>query len=130
MAAEDKSKMTSFKLTYRHGPKMALAEVSALAFLESAEPVLRDIAARTRANGDRRLLVNLLDVVGTFGPQEQQAIGQLAARYLSHLERVASLVPQDKITRVSEAAAQAQGMQLRVFTNFTDAVAWLVDEGA
>lgn len=119
----------NFKLTYRHGPKMALAEVSALAFLESAEPLLREIQARTRENGDRRLLVNLLDVVGTFGPDQQQAIGLLAARYLSHLERVASLVPEDKITHVSEAVAQAQGMQLRVFTNFTDAVSWLV-EGA
>jgi hypothetical protein len=77
---------------------------------------------------NRRLLINLLDVVGTLGPQEHRALGMLAVRYLSHLEKVASLVPEDKITRVSEAAAQAQGMQLRVFTNFTQAVAWLVEE--
>lgn len=116
----------TFKLVYRHGPKMALAEVTALAFLESAEPVLRQIEQHTREHGDERLLVNLMDVVGTFGPQEQQAIGMLAARHLSHLEKVASLVPEDKITRVSEQAAQSAGMQLRVFTNFTEAVAWLV----
>jgi hypothetical protein len=116
----------NFKLVYRHGPKMALAEVSALAFLESAEPVLRQIERRTRHHGDTRLLVNLLDVVGTFGPQEQQAIGRLATHHLSHLEKVASLVPEEKITHVSEQVAQAAGMQLRVFTNFTDAVTWLV----
>ena len=118
----------NFKLVYRHGPKMALAEVTALAFLESAEPVLRQIEKRTKQHADKRLLVNLMDVVGTFGPQEQQAIGLLATRYLSHLEKVASLVPEDKITRVSEQVARSAGMQLRVFTNFTDAVNWLVAE--
>jgi hypothetical protein len=105
---------------------MAVVEVSALAFAETAEPVLREIATRTREHGDRRLLINLLDVVGTFETRDQQAMGLLAARYLGHLERVASLVPEDKITRVSEAAAQGQGMQLRVFTKLTDAVSWLL----
>jgi hypothetical protein len=108
---------------------MALAEVTALAFVESAEPVLRQIEKRTRQHEDKRLLINLLDVVGTFGPQEQQVIATLVVKYLSHLERVASLVPEDKITRVSEQAAQVAGMQLRVFANFTDAVNWLVADG-
>lgn len=94
--------------------------------MENAEPALREIAARTRQYHDRRLLINLLDVVGTLGTEEQQALGMLAFRYLSHLEKLASLVAPDKITRVSEAVAQAQGMQLRVFTELTDAVAWLV----
>jgi hypothetical protein len=116
----------SFHLTYKHGAAMSVAEVSALAFVESAEPALREIEARTREHRDRRLLINLLDVVGTLGPQEHHAMGLLAVRHLSHLEKVASLVPEDKITRVSEAAAQAGGMQLRVFTQLTDAVSWLL----
>ena len=116
--------MTTLHLT--HGPAYAVAEVSALAFLESAEPLLRDIAEQTRSHGDRRLLINLMDVVGTLGPQEQHAIGLLAHRYLPHLEKVASLVPAEKLTRVSEAAARAQGMELRVFTTFSEAVDWLV----
>src|SRR5690349_6801710 len=117
----------TFKLVYRHGPKMALAEVTALAFLESAEPVLQQIEKRTRQHDDKRLLVNLKDVVGTFGPEEQVAIAKLATRYLSHLEKVASLVPEEKITRVSEQVAKSAGMQLKVFTSFTDAVNWLVE---
>jgi len=40
---------------------------------------------------------------------------------------VASLVPEDKITRVSEAAAQQQGLQLKVFTQLTSAVNWLLE---
>jgi hypothetical protein len=108
-----------------HGPAYAVAEISALAFAESVEPVLRGISEQTRKHGDRRLLVNLLDVVGTFGLEEQRTIGVLAHRYLSHLEKVASLVPPDKLTRVSEAAARAEGMELRVFTTLPEALDWL-----
>ena len=111
---------------YTRGPNFAVAEVTSLAFLENAVPVLREIVERTREHGDRRLLINLIDVVGTFGPEEQRELGILAHRALSHLEKVASLVPPDKITRVSEAEAQAQGLQLRVFTQLSDAIEWLV----
>lgn len=112
-------------LHFTNGPAYAVAEITALAFLENTEPVLRELAGLTRRFGTRRLLVNLLDVVGTFGPQEQQTIGLLAHRYLAHLDKLASLVPPDKLTRVSETAARAQGLELRVFTQFTDAVEWL-----
>jgi hypothetical protein len=116
----------SATLHYTHGPSFGVVEVTSLAFLENAEPAVREIAERTRHHGDRRLLINLMDVVGTFGPDQQREIEILAYRYLAHLERVASLVPPDKLTRVSEAAAQAQGLQLRVFTQLTDAIEWLV----
>ena len=111
---------------YTHGPNFAVVEVTALAFIEIAEPALVDIAEQTRLHRDRRLLINLMDVVGTFGPEQQRDIGLLAHRYLGHLEKVASLVPPEKITRRSEAAAQAQGLQLRVFTELTEAIDWLV----
>lgn len=113
-------------LHYTLGPRFSVVEITSLAFLENAEPVLRDIAERTRLHQDRRLLVNLVDVVGTFGPEQQREIGLLAYHYLAHLEKVASLVAPDKITRVSEAAARSQGMELRVFTELGDAVEWLV----
>ena len=110
---------------YTHGPAYAVAQVSSLAFMEESLGVLEELAMRTRGSGARRLLINLLDVVGTFGRDEQQAIGLLTHRHLAHLERVASLVPEDKMTRVSEAAARSQGMELRVFTSLPDALAWL-----
>lgn len=113
-------------LHYTHGPAFSVVEVTTLAFLEVAEPALQEIAGHTRQWGDRRLLINLIDVVGTFGPEEQRAIGLLAYQYLSHLEKVASLVPPEKLTRLSEQAARAQGMELKVFTTLSDAVDWLV----
>ena len=110
---------------YTPGPAYAVAEISSLAFIEESVGVLEELARHTRQNGTKRLLINLLDVVGTFGREEQQTIGLLAHRHLAHLERVASLVPEDKITRVSEAAARAQGMELRVFTALPAALEWL-----
>jgi len=111
---------------YTHGANFSVVEVTALAFLEVAVPALHEIAERTRERNDRKLLINLMDVVGTFGPEQQRDLGLLAHRYLGHLQKVASLVPPDKLTRVSEAAAQSQGLQLRVFTQLTDAIDWLV----
>ena len=58
---------------------------------------------------------------------QQREIGLLAYRHLAHLEKVASLVPPDKLTRVSEAAARSQGMELKVFTNLPDAMEWLME---
>ncbi len=112
-------------LHFTHGPSFSVVEVTALAFLEDAEPALAEMAERTREAGTRRLLINLVDVVGTFGPEQQRTIGMLAYRYLSHLQKVASLVPPDKLTRVSEAAAREQGMELRVFTQLVEALDWL-----
>lgn len=112
-------------LHFTHGPSFSVVEVTALAFLEDAEPALVEIARRTRQAGTRRLLINLVDVVGTFGPEQQRAIGLLAHRYLQHLEKVASLVAPEKLTRQSEAAARAQGMELRVFTQLGEALDWL-----
>lgn len=117
----------AFQLRYKHGSAMSVVEVTGLAFADQAQEVVESIQASTMENADRRLLIDLTDVVGTLGPAEHQALGRLAARYLSHLERVASLVPEDKITRVSEATAQKHGLQLKVFTELTSAVAWLVE---
>ena len=113
-------------LHFTHGPAFSVVEVTALAFAETAESVLLAIAERTRQDGTRRLLINLIDVVGTFGPEQQRAIGLLAYHHLGHLEKVASLVPPEKLTRLSEAAARAQGMELRVFSELSEAIGWLV----
>jgi hypothetical protein len=115
-----------YRLSIARGPTFAIAEVSALAFMEVAEDVLAEIATETRAHGDTRLLVNLLDVVGTFDLADQRQLGMLAVRHLSHLSRVASLVPEDKITHASEEAAVSEGLTLRVFTQLTAAVDWLL----
>jgi hypothetical protein len=115
-------------LTYKHGPAMSVVEVSGLAFADQATQALEAIREATHEHGVRRLLIDLTDVVGTLGEREHKALGLLVVQYLSHLERVASLVPEDKITRISEAAARSRGMELRVFTGLTGAVSWLLEQ--
>ena len=116
----------SHELNISRSGRFAVAQVTALAFTEVAGEVLAEIERATREAGDQRLLIDLLDVVGTFEPAFQRELGMLAFKHLSHLKKVASLVPQEKVTHLSEEAAQDQGLQLRVFTTLTDAVTWLL----
>ena len=115
-----------YTLHYSRGDRLAVAEVSGLAFVEDALEVLERIAQETRTHGDKRLLINLLDVVGTMEREDHAYLGQLAFQHLAHLEKVASLVGEDKITRVSQETAMGLGLQLRVFTSVGDAIEWLM----
>jgi len=74
---------------------------------------------------DRRLMVDLRGLGGQLDPAEQVFLGELVAQNLSHLDRVASVVPAEQITRNSENAARQLGMQLRVFASDAEAAAWL-----
>ena len=47
----------AYQLKYTHGPAMAVVEVTALAFSETAELVLREIASRTRERREVDLAV-------------------------------------------------------------------------
>jgi hypothetical protein len=53
-------------------------------------------------------------------------VGEEAARQLQHLQRIASLVPPDRLTRASEKTARRSGLNLTVFTSEEEAVAWLL----
>jgi hypothetical protein len=114
-----------YRLNYVQGPKVAVAAVTALLGSEVVALVLEDLADRTRTSGARRLLIDLLDVPGTLSPREHERMGRAVAQHLWHLEKIASLVPTAKMTRVSETTAKACGVQLRVFDDLTEAIDWL-----
>lgn len=71
------------------------------------------------------LLVDLREVRTIFTPEEQFRIGLEAALSLAHLRKVASLVPPERITRISEKAARRNGTNVRVFGDEQAALAWL-----
>lgn len=73
------------------------------------------------------LLVDLREVQTRFTPQEQFRLGQETALSLSHLRRIASVVPPERITRISEKAAQRDGTDVRVFSDEEEALAWLLE---
>jgi SpoIIAA-like len=72
-----------------------------------------------------RVLVDLRRVVTPFDRTEQFRIGEEAAASLSHMDRIASLVPPERVTRVSEKAARRNGTNVRVFDREQEAVDWL-----
>jgi hypothetical protein len=72
-----------------------------------------------------RVLVDLRGVQTPFSRLEQFRIGEEAAASLSHMNRIASLVPAERVTRVSEKAAQRNGTNVRVFDDEQAAIAWL-----
>ena len=72
-----------------------------------------------------KVLVDLRGVVTPFTRPEQFRIGEEAAASLSHMERIASLVPPERVTRVSEKAARRNGVNVRVFDDEDQAIAWL-----
>ena len=74
---------------------------------------------------NRRALFDMRGVATLTSFTDHYAIGDEAARQLSHLRRAASLVPADRITRASEKTAQRSGFNLVVFTDEAEAIAWL-----
>lgn len=86
------------------------------------------VAADTLAQGDRLLLVNLLQVEESLDSTGHFVLGEQVARQLGHLSRLASVVPPARMTRTSEKVARAHGVQLRVFDAEPPALAWLLDD--
>jgi hypothetical protein len=74
------------------------------------------------------VLVDLRGVVTPFSRAEQSRIGEDAATSLSHMDCIASLVPPERVTRVSEKAARRHGANVRVFSDEREAIAWLEEE--
>jgi hypothetical protein len=83
------------------------------------------IGVETAGWETRRVLFDLRGVETLTAFTEHYAIGEEAARQLPHLHRVASLVEPHRITRASEKTAQRAGMNLSVFTDEAEALAWL-----
>jgi hypothetical protein len=100
-------------------------EVAGPSSLKNFVEMVSAFSAETLYWSDRRALVDLRKVVGELTHQEQVFLGELVAQDLSHLEKIASIVPEALVTHNSENAAQQMGMRLRVFSSKDAAVAWL-----
>ncbi|HEX2545896.1 MAG TPA: STAS/SEC14 domain-containing protein [Ramlibacter sp.] len=74
---------------------------------------------------DDRVLVDLRKVGTEFTRHEQFRIGEETAASLSHMEKIASVVPAERITRVSEKTAKRMGANLCVFDDEGAAIRWL-----
>jgi hypothetical protein len=102
--------------------------IAGSASMEAFALLTAQAGEESRQRRDRRLLVDLTGVEGSLAFTEQFRLGQIAAAHFGHLLRLASLVPEDKLTRTSEKVALSMGVQLRVFASREQAVLWLGSE--
>lgn len=107
------------------GPDFTTLEIAGQASMEAFAQLAAEVGELSRRRRDKRLLIDLTKVSGALVFTEQFRLGQIAAAHFGHLERLASLVPEDRITRTSEKVALAMGMQLRVFGARAEASQWL-----
>ena len=76
------------------------------------------------------LLLDLRGVTSRY-PQEQEfRVGQEIVTSLSHMKRIASVVPTDRITRLAERAARRSVVSIRVFDDEALALDWLREPAA
>lgn len=83
------------------------------------------VAAESLVWPVRRALFDLRSVRTLTSFTEHCSVGEQVARHLRHLQRIASVVPGDRLTRASEKTARQSGVNLSVFTSEAEAVAWL-----
>jgi hypothetical protein len=105
--------------------EFTLCKVVGPASMDDFAALIVAMGEATRKAGDKRVLVDLLGVEGEMKFTDHFQIGQMVAQHMRHLDRLASVVPEEKITRTSEKVAVKQGMQLRVFTSMNEAIRWL-----
>jgi hypothetical protein len=116
---------TSLEVSIHRLPEFTSVRLSGPATIDDFVHIIRAMAGESRRLGDRRMLVDQLGIPNTLKFTDHFRIGEEVAQHLQHLEKLASVVPPEKITRTSEKVALQQGMQLRVFTSMTEAVRWL-----
>lgn len=115
----------SFDVKIHRSPQFTSVTVTGPASLDDFVALMTTVGEQTRRAGDKRVLVNLLGIEGDLKFTDHFQLGSQAAQLLRHLDKLASVVPADKITRTSEKVAQKQGFALRVFASVDEAVRWL-----
>jgi len=108
----------------RH-PDYVAVELTGQVDLATLLELIRKLGALSREAGDTRVLFDSMNMTGDVHFGGQMQIGEQIARSMSHLARVASVMPAEKITRNSEKVARAQGVQLRVFASRDEAIEWI-----
>ena len=115
----------SLRFDVEHKEGYSVVRVEGAPSLGQFLSFLQLMGVETTGWKSRRALFDLRGVETLRNFTDHYAMGEEAARQLSHLHRVASLVPPDRITRASEKTAQRSGMNLVIFTDEPSAVAWL-----
>jgi hypothetical protein len=106
--------------------EVLVAQVTGLVSLPAWEQLLREMAAALSQRRHDRLVVNLTQLVGWLGVPERTSVGALMATHLRGMKKVALFIQPQKITGVVQTEAQRQGLQLRLFSEYEEALNWAV----
>jgi hypothetical protein len=116
--------MLNFGLT--GGEVFAVARLEGLVSLDAWRAVLEELAtALATTAAPPRLVIDMTAVLGYLGIPERKAVGALMAQHFSGIEKVALVVQAHKITEVVSGEARRNGLNLRLFPEYDDAMAWV-----
>jgi hypothetical protein len=88
----------------------------------------RQIGIDSAAWPQRCALFDLRGITTLRAVTDHVEIGKAVIQHLHHLRKIASLVPPERITGISRRVAQEGGVNLAVFVDEADAVAWLLSD--
>ena len=120
----------NMETTVEHNPAYALVRAAGSPTLDEMLAVIEAIGLESQAWPQGAVLVDLRQVATLASFTEQYRLGELAVRAFSHLSKLASLVPPERITRTSEKVARQEGLNLKVFTSEAEAIGWLTESPA
>jgi hypothetical protein len=104
-------------------------QIAGPASLKNYFDLIEEAARHTQVEGHQCLLVDMRGVTGRLHLSDQVFIGEMVVRKLSHLRKLATVVPDSPDTYHSEKVAKLHGFQLRGFSGEAEAVAWLLESG-
>ena len=117
-----------FTIVHTAGPDFARYDVSGPPSVKNYFDLIEDAARETVANHDKLVLVDLRGVTGRLSFTDQFFIGEVVGEKLTHIRKVAVLVPDDPGTYNSPKVAQRKGVNVQTFGSEEEAVAWLTEE--
>jgi hypothetical protein len=117
-----------FDVAIEYEPRHVRVTVKGVPALGELLSLIHLLGLESESWQQRMVLVDLRGVATAFSRSEQFRIGEEAATSLSHMDCIASLVPPQRLTRVSEKAARRHGTNVRVFADEREAIAWLEEE--
>jgi hypothetical protein len=115
----------NFDVVIERGPGYVQVTISGQPELGELLSMIHLLGVESETWDDDRVLVDLRRVRTEFTRYEQFRIGEETAASLSHMEKIASVVPRERITRVSEKTARRMGANVCVFDDVACALAWL-----
>jgi hypothetical protein len=117
-----------FTITVDREQQYVRFNVSGPASLKNYFDLIDTAAKDTLARGETLGMVDLRGVVGRLCFTDQFFIGDVVGQKLTHMQKLASLVPQDPASYNSEKVATRKGVNLRSFEDEVIAIAWLLEE--